>query len=86
MSVLSKTNRGRARMRDARPGPKAQLPTTSHRPRRARSTANGLESAEPLGSKPHDDEQFRAIDHILEILREGGYRCELLDAKPGEPH
>jgi len=81
MSALSKTNRGRAPVRDPRASgsaSEAALAAAVRRPRPASSTGNSLEAVDTAEPQPRDDENLRATDHIMEILREGRYRCKLL--------
>jgi len=76
MSALSKTNRGRARVRGWS-APEAGLAAALRQP--ANSTANSLEAVDTAKPQPRDEENLRAIDHIMEILGEGGYHCKLLE-------
>jgi hypothetical protein len=41
------------------------------------TTPNCLEEADATGAKLDHQERMRAVARILEILREGGYHCEL---------
>ena len=41
------------------------------------TTPNCLEEVDATGAKPDHQERMRAVARILEILREGGYHCEL---------
>jgi len=45
---------------------------------RSISQAERREPANADGSDLGRQEKMHAIDHIMEILREGGYHCELL--------
>jgi hypothetical protein len=44
------------------------------------------ESPVGVGPKSGDEAHLRETDRILEILREGGYLCELLNDKPNDRH
>jgi hypothetical protein len=69
--TLSKINRERARV--------ACIPPVSEAERRPSApVANCLEPGETAGPKSETQERMRDIDRIMEILREGGYHCELL--------
>lgn len=77
VSGLSKSKQSRMQAR----GRIAGGALSAERPRRPdplTPTANCFAPTKAAGPTPDDQEQIRAIDHIVQILREGGYSCELL--------
>lgn len=48
--------------------------------------ASRVKAADAVDSQAHDEEQFCAVDHIMEILRAAGYDCKVLQAKPDDRH
>jgi hypothetical protein len=81
MGALSKINRGRARVRDPRAAQRVSIGGFASR--RARSpNAGRAKTANAAEPRAHAEEQFHAVDQIMEILRKDGYHCELLQEKP----
>jgi len=75
VSVLSNKKRRRACI-----GRSAPVPQGERHP--SALITNCPEPAEIAGPKPDNQEQMRDLDHVLKILREGGYHCELLQDLP----